>query len=236
MKTASKVSKLKFKELINAVIHEIKNPLSTIKMNLELIKEDMKDCLTPREKVNYRRSEIAIKEVERISSLMDDFLRFTLLNKLEKKETDINLILKDVADSLEIVAREKNIIIIRDFNVDIPRINCDGELLKRAIYNILLNAIQASYRNQTVVVSSRYSGNHIIIKITDSGIGVDENMKSFIFKPFFTTKPSGTGLGLSIAKRIIELHNGKIDFESLPGKGTTFTIEMANEFDRGKMG
>ncbi len=229
MKDSIKVTKLKLKELINTVIHEIKNPLSTIKMNLELIKNDMKDCLTPREKVNFRRSEIAIKEVERINALMDDFIRFTFLNKIEKKDTNINLILKDVADSLEIMANEKNVIIIRDFSINLPNVKCDSNLLKIALYNILLNALQAVNRDQTIIISSKYSDHNVTIKIADTGIGIEEKNKSFIFKPFFTTKPIGTGLGLAIAKRIIELHKGKINFESQVGKGTTFTIEISNE-------
>ncbi len=226
MKNSNKLTRLKLKELVSTVIHEIKNPLSTIKMNLELIKNDMQDCLTPREKANFIRSNIAIKEVERINSIMDDFLRFTFLNKLEKKDANINLILKDVADSLEVMANEKNIIIIRDFNIDIPMVKCDAELLKRAFYNILLNAVQASNRNQTVIISTRFSSPNVIIKISDTGIGIDEKNKPFIFKPFFTTKPTGTGLGLAIAKKIIELHKGKINFESQLGKGTTFSIEL----------
>jgi signal transduction histidine kinase len=225
-KVKKNVTKLKFRELINAIAHEIKNPLSTIKMHLELIKEDMKNGLTPKEKVNFKRAEIAIKEVGRITNILNDFVRFTLLSKLDKKECDINIVLKDIANSLEVLAQDKEITIIRDFDTNLPQIKCDANLLKQAIYNIVLNAIEASGRNKAVIISTKVVEDKIVIKISDNGTGIEEKDHKNIFKPFFTTKQGGTGLGLAIAKRIVELHTGKISFESTPGKGTTFILEV----------
>lgn len=223
-----KEKRLSGKEMVNAVLHEIRNPLSTIKMNLELIKGDMKDFLTPREKVNFKRAEIAIREIERINNFLNDFNRFTFLKKVEKRQTDINAVLKDIADSLEFVANNRGITILRDFDLDIPKLQCDSNLLKLAIYNIVLNAIQASGVGGSIVILSKKEDGVVVIKISDTGMGIDEKNYDKIFGPFFTTKSNGSGLGLAIAKRIIDLHNGKISFESKLHKGTTFIIRLVN--------
>ncbi len=214
------------KEMVNAALHEIRNPLSTIKMNLELIRGDMKDFLTPREKVNFKRAEIAIKEIERINNFLNDFNRFVFLRKLEKKEIDVNAVLKDVADSLEFMANSKGITILRDFDLTIPKLSCDSNLLKLAIYNIVINAIQATAVGGSIVISSKVESDEVVIKISDTGMGISEEHYERIFEPFFTTKSNGTGLGLAIAKRVISLHKGKICFESSVNKGTTFVIKL----------
>lgn len=221
-----KERRLSSKEMINAVLHELRNPLSTIKMNLELIKDDMKDCLTPREKVNFKRADVAIKEIERMNNFLNDFSRYAFLKRLHKKPGNINNILKDVADSLEFVANNRGVTILREFDTNISEIECDSDMLKLAIYNIVLNAIQASRNGQTVIVLSKKENDKIVIKVCDNGIGIEQKNFSRIFEPFFTTKSNGTGLGLAIARRIIELHNGKITFESTVGKGTTFVIVL----------
>lgn len=221
-----KERRLSSKEMINAVLHELRNPLSTIKMNLELIKDDMKDCLTPREKVNFKRADVAIKEIERMNNFLNDFSRYAFLKRLHKKPGNINNILKDVADSLEFVANNRGVTILREFDTNISEIECDSDMLKLAIYNIVLNAIQASRNGQTVIVLSKKENDKVVIKVCDNGIGIEQKNFSRIFEPFFTTKSNGTGLGLAIARRIIELHNGKITFESTVGKGTTFVIVL----------
>lgn len=221
-----KERRLSSKEMINAVLHELRNPLSTIKMNLELIKDDMKDCLTPREKVNFKRADVAIKEIERMNNFLNDFSRYAFLKRLHKKPGNINNILKDVADSLEFVANNRGVTILREFDTNISEMECDSDMLKLAIYNIVLNAIQASRNGQTVIVLSKKENDKVVIKVCDNGIGIEQKNFSRIFEPFFTTKSNGTGLGLAIARRIIELHNGKITFESTVGKGTTFVIVL----------
>lgn len=226
MGNKNKRSRLSIKELVNSVLHEIRNPLSTIKMNLELIREDMKDCLTPRERVNFKRAEVAIKEVDRMSNFLDDFNHFAFLRKIKKETMDINMILKDVVDSLEFLASSNDITLVRDFDLTIPKLQCDSNLLKLAVYNIVLNAIHASGRGQSVVILSKNEKDKVVIKISDSGVGIDEKNYCRIFEPFFTTKPNGTGLGLAIAHHVISLHKGTIGFESKLGKGTTFIIEL----------
>jgi two-component system sensor histidine kinase HydH len=226
MSVKSRERKISLKELVNSLAHEIKNPLSTIKLNLELIRNDMKDGLTPQQKVNFKRADIAIKEVERIATILNDFIRFFLLKKVEKKEVDVNLLLKDVTDSLEYIAKEKNIVIIRDFDLSIAKVSCDPNLMKQVFYNVILNAIQSSGRNQSIVVSSKEDENYVVVKVIDNGIGIERENYDKVFMPFFTTKSYGSGLGLSFAKRVIQLHDGNIYFESEVGKGTTFVIEL----------
>lgn len=118
----------------------------------------------------------------------------------------------------------QNIKVEKNYAKDIPMINVDEEQILQVFLNIILNAIQAMPAGGFLLIKSEKINSDIIVNIEDSGTGIPESARDKIFEPFFTTKSKGTGLGLSISKRIIELHSGEIKVESIPKKGTTFTI------------
>ncbi len=207
-------------ELSAGVAHEIRNPLSAIAGYAELLKKGLSE------------DEIAlsvdgiIKETKNLNSIVTNFLSFVRKPQPVFKETDVNALIKEV---ISMVSLDKNSERI-DFNIRtsnaLPNIDADPFELKIAFLNIIQNAVQAMPNEGRVTVKSGIQYGMIFIEITDTGGGIPKEIGDRIFNPFFTTKEQGTGLGLAIAHKIIESHDGKIEFKSKKGKGTTFIIRL----------
>lgn len=216
--------------------HEIKNPLGSIRLGVEMLRE-------------YAVSEDAVRTitlVERgihhLNKLVVDVTQFSRRRQIERAEVDLHELLDS---SLELVAdrvRDKETPIERDYSPDQIHGNWDGEQLREVLVNLLGNAIDASQAKSPVIIStslleaganSNSSGcvgtlakRRARIVITDQGTGMDAKTRARLFEPFFTTKKRGTGLGLSIARQIIDGHGGSIEVESETGKGTSFRVEL----------
>jgi signal transduction histidine kinase len=212
--------------LAAGLAHEIKNPLSTIQLNLQLLREDWQDADTPREKRALKRFATLQREAERLTALLEDFLRYARTQVVETEPVDINDLLDGI---LEFVAPQMDRLAVdvrTTLAPDLPALDADPKLLKQAILNLIINAEQAMPEGGELIVQTSTDGECVQIDITDTGEGILDHHLPKIFNVYFSTKKDGSGLGLPAARRIVELHQGTLEVESEPHKGTHFTIRL----------
>jgi len=208
------------------VAHEIRNPLSSISLNAELLEEEI-DSLSC-ENTDEARSllQSMSREIDRVTSLTDEYLQFSRLPQSQPVKGDLNDLIREFLELLSEEVKQKKIkVASQDIN---RKLDCpfDRAQLRRVLVNIARNAIEAMPRGGTFTISTEKKERQAVIRIRDTGIGIPSEMREDIFNPFFTTKEFGTGLGLAISQQIILEHGGRIYCESQPGKGSTFTIEL----------
>ncbi len=208
------------------LVHEIKNPLNTISVNLQLINEDLQECKAEKDLKTSRRVQILQKEVCRLENILSDFLRFAKKHGLHFEKCDINEIVDSVLDFIAPEAMGKSIRVLKGFNTDLPLCDVDSNEIKQALLNLILNAQQAMPEGGELIVRTGKAGEYIYINGTDTGIGIPHDKTDKIFQVYYSTKKAGTGLGLPTAKRIIEDHKGIISVHSEADKGSSFTIKI----------
>jgi signal transduction histidine kinase len=212
--------------LTAGLAHEIKNPLSTINMNLQLLQEEWANPKTPKESRTYRKLQTLQGEVQRLKHTLEDFLRFIRSEALECEPTDINELLADVAEFVEPELARAGIELREQYSAELPPCMADPRLLKQAILNPILNAQQAMPQGGQILLRSSREAHWLRVDIIDNGPGIPDSIRDKVFAPFFTTRPDGVGLGLAMTTRIIEQHHGRMDLQSAPGKGTDFIIRL----------
>jgi two-component system sensor histidine kinase HydH len=201
--------------------HEIRNPLGSIKGAVEILKDDYRP-----DEAKYEFIRILLKETDRLSLIVQEFLNFARPKQPEFQPADVNEAIESV---LLLIAQEANKVgvkVHKELDQSIGKHNLDAGMIKQAFLNMALNAIQAMPQGGVLTVQSTLRGDIIEVTISDTGVGIAEDNKKKLFNPFFTTKKNGTGLGLVITYRIIENHRGTIDVVSKPGKGTTFMVRI----------
>jgi signal transduction histidine kinase len=207
-------------QLSAGLAHELRNPLSAISGAVEILKEDM----TPSDE-HERLIGVATQEVERLNLLVEDFLILTMPMQKNQSSVDLGKIVSDTVDSFTKTIRRSNIEIVNGIEEGIY-VRAHSYRLKQAVWNLLMNSIDAMPAGGRVTLSSELKDGKVILKFSDDGRGIEDKIKSRLFDPFFTTKEVGTGLGLAIVQKVIEGYNGKVDVVSSPGKGTTFIITL----------
>ncbi len=212
--------------MAGALAHEIKNPLSTIRLNMELLAEDFADAQTPRERRALAKIGVVERECQRLQDLLDDFLNYAKLRRLQLEPTDLNAQVERVLEFFRPKAEAASIELVRYLDPDLPSVVLDKESFHAALLNLVLNAEQAMPHGGQLVVRTKVIAGGVALELIDTGVGMDEKTRDQIFRAFFSTKPGGSGLGLPTARKIIEAHGGLIDVESEPGRGTKFTIML----------
>ncbi len=207
-------------QLAAGLAHELRNPLSAISGAVEMLSSDVK----PTEE-NLRLVRMASQEVERLNLLVEDFLILTMPIQKLTTLVDLGRIITDTVESFAKTIRRGNIEIINQVEKGIY-VQADSYRLKQAVWNLLLNSVDAMPIGGLIIIKSRAEDDSVVIEISDEGKGIDENFISRIFDPFFTTKEVGTGLGLAIVQKVIEGYNGNINVVSSRGKGATFVITL----------
>lgn len=200
------------------VTHEIRNPLSSIALNLELLEEDLANA-GPEAQALLK----AIgKEVDRLSALSGQYLAFARRRPLRFESEDVGEIVREAVEFVRREFAQQKVTIDLHVEPELPRVNADEAQLKQAIFNLLRNAREAMPSGGKVAVSvTRAEGGGVVVTIEDQGTGIDEEARARLFEPFFTTKSHGTGLGLAITRQIIEVHSGRIVCEPrADGPGT----------------
>jgi two-component system, NtrC family, sensor histidine kinase HydH len=202
------------------IVHDLKNPLIAILGFAVRIREGKGKTDTA--------VRVIIESAEKMQKIVNSVLDFTRPIQLERKEDDINEIVKRGVDSCRMKAEQKGVLL----SIDLPPapmiMNVDGFHLERALVNLISNAIEASAVEQSVAVTIIPKKELVIIRIKDWGSGMDRVTLDKIFIPFYTKKSGGSGLGMPIAKKVIEGHQGKIQVNSKPGQGTEVTIELSS--------
>ena len=212
--------------LAGALAHEIRNPLSTIRLNMELLAEDLEDAQTPAQKRARKRIDVTHRECQRLQQLLDDFLNYAKLRHLELKPADLNAEIADALDFFEPEAQEANVEIIRYLDPDLPSVMLDREAFRGAFLNLILNSKQAMPDGGQLVARTTSSKGNVALFLIDTGCGMDDRTAAQMFDAFFSTKPGGSGLGLPTTAKIIEAHGGRISVQSEVGRGTQFTVEL----------
>ncbi len=210
--------------IASGLAHEIRNPLSTLRMNLQLLREDWENPITEREQKGRRRIDILLRETGRLENILSDFLRFAANHSLNLQRTDLNALAGELLEFLSPQAERTRIRLVRRFAPDLPRVEADQNLIRQALLNLLVNAQQALPKGGQIVVSTSSNGQHVRLSVSDNGQGIPPENMGKIFNLYFSTRPGGTGLGLPMVKKIVEEHRGTVEVDSSPGKGSTFTI------------
>lgn len=213
-------------ELAGGFIHEIKNHISTLNLNLQLLAEDFAEPQTPRDKRVKQRIDRLLNQCGKLLDVSNDFLRFTRPQSLQVEPTRLEDVIDEMVDFFAPTARAANISINHYGTPGLPKVALDRELFKHALLNLMINAEQAMPDGGAIILQTRGDATHVYLDIIDTGKGIDAEGMHKLFRPFHTTKPGGTGLGLPTTRKIIRAHGGELDVQSEVGRGTKFTISL----------
>lgn len=211
------------------VAHEVRNPLGSITLNLDLISKEIEKMADAsrqpakegRDLVNEIR-----EEVHRIQHVIEDYLRFARLPKLQRKPVNLNDFLGQKLAFMEPTFQNTGVRLQTEFDKNLRTIVADPEQLWQAILNLLQNSLEAMPTGGTLKVITRSANGQALLRVTDTGKGMTAKQQEQLFVPFFTTKARGTGLGLPLTQRILNEHGAQIECDSGIGKGSTFTIHF----------
>jgi hypothetical protein len=220
LQTADRLSAIS--RLTKGVAHEVKNPLNAILMHVELAR--MK--LAHQDYDLEQQMDIISSEIIRLDRVVKTFLDFARPVQLNLSDVRLRDFMEEIASLTRPQASAAGVEIVQEIKVEDSVITVDVDLLKQAVFNIVVNAIEAMKDGGTLRLEASLKGDDAEIRIADSGPGIPADVKEKIYDLYFTTKKGGSGIGLAMTFRIVQLHDGTIDFESEPGKGTTFALRF----------
>jgi signal transduction histidine kinase len=209
-------------QLSAGIAHEVRNPLSSIKMSLQILEKRMQP-----EGNDLKRFRIAQREVGHLEELVNDVLIYAKPAVPKKENTDIRKIVENALALAERLVTDKNIDIQTDFDEALPLLHVDSAMLEQAFLNIYRNAVDAMEMNGVLRTTVRRTGSDLAqlqIIVEDNGCGIDAADLPHVFNPFFTKKQYGTGLGMTQVKKIVELNMGSIEISSKTAEGTRVTV------------
>lgn len=211
-------------ELSSRIVHEMRNPLSSVKMNVQAVRRQVE-----RDPDYAELCAIALDQVARLDQMLSDLLNYGKPLELNPGTTTFCALTRDVLEVVREAAQDKNVSIEIDDRLGQTEVCVDAELIRRALTNLVTNAIRAVPRDGTVHVTGEVAAGEpdkAVIVVSDDGPGIRDANMDKIFQPFFTTRPDGTGLGLANVRKIINYHGGTVSAENRPPKGAVFTIQL----------
>lgn len=228
--------------LMGHLAHELRNPLSIIKVNLKLLSEEIGrqnrdlegvdpdqipiENLSQRLSRQLRKVETLTTETDRLADTLTDFLTYAGRMELNLATHNLNDLVDELADFYEPQAIAQGVAIRRDLSKRAVNCRIDADLIKQALLNLFINAAQAMEGQGDLILQTKVSGDKVFLSVVDTGKGIDVEKQGKIFDAYYTTKTGGSGLGLSTCRRIIEEHDGTIELVSESGQGTSFTITL----------
>ncbi|MBI4568854.1 MAG: sensor histidine kinase [Planctomycetes bacterium] len=222
--------------LARGLAHEIRNPLSTISMNLQLLAEDWAAPANPKESRTINRIRLIQNEANRLETILSDFLRFTHAHQPAFARQDLNDVVEESLRFFEPRLASKGIAVTKLFDPTIPEMDLDRDRLKQAFANLIINAEQAMEKGGGLfvrTVNRAAAAAAAEVQIIDTGAGVADEARDRLFDVYYSTKSGGAGLGLPLVKTIVcREHGGAISFDSEKGKGTRFVITLP--YDAGR--
>ena len=209
-------------KITSGVAHEVKNPLNAMVLQLEILKSKLEG---EGERVKPQ-IETLTAEIRRLDRVVKTFLDFTRPVELRRAPTDLEGLVREVFTLAEPQAQQNGVRLVLQSNGSSPRLNVDHDMIKQALLNLILNGCQAMPSGGELRITPRLLPRSVDLEIADQGLGIPPEARPHLFSLFFTTKPGGTGVGLAMAYRIVQLHNGSIDYVSEVNQGTTFRISL----------
>ncbi len=213
-------------ELAGGFIHEIKNHLGTLALNLQLLGEDFESPQTQRERRALARVQKLQAECRRLVDLANDFLRFARMRDLPLEPCALGKVVEEMVDFFEPTARAAGIDLKTYVPADLPPVRLHKEMFQQALLNLMLNAEQALPGGGAITVQASHADGRVCLSLIDTGKGIAPEVLGKVFEPFFSTKPGGSGLGLATTRKIVEAHGGTLEVQSEVGRGTKFTIRL----------
>lgn len=218
-------SDVEWSNLVGGLAHEIKNPLSTIRLNLDLLAEELQGEGLAQRKAK-RRVDLLQRETQRLQDVLDRFLQFVKLPDYRLEPTDLNHHVQNLLDFYRTQAERNKVELIPYLEPNLPKVKLDRELFRGVVLNLLLNAQQAMPEGGQLVVRTTARDLEVELDLIDTGVGMPPAALSRAFDIFFSTKAAGTGLGLPFARKVVEGHGGRIELQSEPGRGTRVCIRL----------
>jgi signal transduction histidine kinase len=210
------------------LVHEIRNPLSTLHLNLQLMEEEWAGQKGSRARRTLERIQSLRREVRRLEEILDDFLRYAGMRRLNLADADLNRVIEETAKFFGPECARANVDLAFYPDHRLPLVRLDERLVGQALLNLLLNAVQAmeGRSGAQLIVRTRLEGDSARVDVIDTGPGIDPAIRERVWEVYFSMKRGGTGLGLPTARRIAEEHGGSLRFETEVGKGTDFILRL----------
>jgi two-component system, sporulation sensor kinase E len=212
--------------LAAGVAHEIGNPLNSLNIHLQLIQRKLKRVPEPVRDSIEQDLEVASAEIQRLDSIIHQFLQAIRPTSPAFEPHDLNEIIEESVAFLRREIEDRDILVETDLAFGLPPVEVDRDQIKQAFYNVIKNAFQAMRKGGILHIRSWRDDNFVSISFTDTGGGLSAENMSKLFRPYFTTKSSGSGLGLLIVRRIVREHGGEIEIESNERKGVRVTVHL----------
>jgi signal transduction histidine kinase len=209
------------------VAHEIRNPLSSIGLNVEMLQDQVVAAqFTSPDEAREAKELLAsvLREVDRLTEITEDYLRLARLPPPVLADADLVEVLEGVLGFSNEELERAGIRVVREFAAGTLPLRADEGQLRQVFLNLVRNAREAMAAGGTLTVSASETGRELVVAVRDTGPGLTDEVRARLFEPFFTTKQGGTGLGLSLSRQIVEAHGGRIEVDSAPGQGTTFRL------------
>ncbi len=211
-------------EMAASMAHEIRNPLAGVLGALQVIDSDLDD-----DDPNKPILQEMMVQMERMNLAVNDLLSYARPAPPRFDRTDLNGIIDRTVSIMSSQARKKNVTVDLSLEKELPPLTADRKLLQQLLWNVILNALQATDEGGMVSVSTASENGSVRVTVRDTGKGIPPSERENIFRPFYTTKHQGTGLGLTISRRIVEQHHGTISLESGDPSGTTCSVSLPVE-------
>lgn len=217
--------------IAGGLAHEIKNPLSTIRLNLALLNEDLTGTTGGPDERKLRRAvqklHVIQRECERLEGIIEEFLMFARASEPQLEACDLNAVIAELVEFVQPTLERQGIELRFYPRSDLPLVRVDRDLIKQALLNLVLNARDALPQGGEIIVTLQATRDGwCLISVIDTGEGISPEILPKIFQPFYSTRRHGTGLGLPTVRRIVEAHGGTISVQSEPGRGSKFTLAL----------
>jgi signal transduction histidine kinase len=206
------------------VAHEIKNPLGSIGIHIQLIQKALGNKGKLDKGSISKYLEVVMEEVERLNGIVIDFLFAVRPMNAEMEPKDLNALVHDTVEFVKFELEEAGVEVDESYARALPSLDLDEKYIKQALLNIIKNAIAAMPDGGKLIFETEVDANDVVLRISDTGVGIPEDQMAKIFEPYYTTKEFGSGLGLTVVYKIIQEHGGEISLSSKEGDGTTFSL------------
>lgn len=213
-------------ELAGSLAHEIKNPLSVIHMNVDLLSEELDESDWAGKRRAGAKVDMIREQCDRMENLLRDFLRFARLRDLDMTPGSLNDQVLVVLRLFQAQTDKQGIDVVKYLDPDLPSIMLHSDSMQAALINLVKNAIEAMSEGGQLMVRTYAIPRGVALDLIDTGSGMDDTTAMKMFEPFYSTKHGGSGLGLPTARKIVEAHGGRIAVQSEVGTGTKFVLEF----------